>query len=195
MKPMILLIFAGLLFGAGWLQAGEPEARSVMNLEGERLPTEDILGGKATVVVFLGQECPISRRYIPRLNELSTLAHEQGLGFVGVFSDSWATLKSSQTFRDDYEIRFDLILDDRGELASALKPLAKPEVFVLEASDLERIIYRGRIDDRFAAIGRLKQTINHHELFDAIQAAAKNQKPAVAKTQPIGCFFDPWPTS
>ncbi|OUS24240.1 hypothetical protein A9Q99_25235 [Gammaproteobacteria bacterium 45_16_T64] len=142
------------------------------------------------VLIFLGQECAISQRYIPTLNELSTLAKAMEFDFYGVFSDSWATLEKAKQFQQDYEVNFPLILDSAEVIAHQLQPTAKPEAFVFNTKG--ELSYQGRIDDRFADLGKLRQTFSQHNLRDAITAVGNGQQPDIARTKTIGCFYGGW---
>lgn len=142
------------------------------------------------VLIFLGQECAISRRYIPRLNELFEIATNHGLAFIGVFSDSWSTLEKAKSFQQEYQVNFPLIKDLDETIAKRLQPTAKPEAFVLTANG--DIAYQGRIDDRFFALGRLRQVFSQHDLLNAITAVSNGELPMISNTRTIGCFYGSW---
>ena len=161
------------------------QGKKGLDLEDLSLPE-----GQAVALVFLGQECPISRRFIPKLNELAAQSRAMNIHFMGVFSDHWATLASSKDFRDSYEIKFPLLLDEGQSLAKTLQPIAKPEAFVINEDGVQ--VYRGRIDDRFIAIGRLKKVFNQHDLQNAMVAVKENKIPEVTHTKAVGCFYGDW---
>ena len=77
-----------------------------------------------------------------------------------------------------------------GDIASRLKPLVTPEAFVVGAND--RILYRGRIDNRFADIGKLRNKITKFELSETIHRVASQTKLEPTSTQAVGCFFEAW---
>lgn len=189
---VVLLVIGNFTFAAvDQSQTDEVDRllKSADELNGQPLFSEQSLS-KPTVVIFLGQECPISRRFVPRLNELHVMAKAKGIQLIGAFADSWATQESSERFRSDYEIEFPLYLDKEQKLARLLKPKAKPEAFVLGAD--WQLVYRGRIDDRFVAIGRLKSKFDQHDLSNAIDAVARGEAPEVAVTEPVGCLYGEW---
>ncbi len=142
------------------------------------------------VLVFLDTACPISTRYAPYLNELFRQADAAQLDFYGVISDPQVTPQDARQFRDQYQLRYPLLFDSSGDLALTLRPQVVPEVFVIDASD--RLVYRGRIDNRFAAIGKLRQTITAHDLRDAISAVAAGRTPPRHVTPGVGCVFEAW---
>lgn len=142
------------------------------------------------VLVFLDIECPISTRYAPYLNDLFRQASAAKLDFYGVISHPQTTPQEARQFREQYDIRYPLLFDSSGDLALALHPKVAPEVFVIAPSD--RIVYRGRIDNRFAAVGKLRQTITAHDLRDVITTVAAGRRPPVQVTPAVGCIFEAW---
>ena len=70
-----------------------------------------------------------------------------------------------------------------------LRPTVVPEAFVVDAGG--RLCYRGRIDDRFVAVGKPRTKVTHHELRDAI--AALHTGGRAPESQPaVGCIFEAW---
>src|SRR3974390_3040963 len=52
--------------------------------DGKRIGWKDLAGKKATVVVFLSFDCPMSTSYAKDLSELATAYKERGMAFVGL---------------------------------------------------------------------------------------------------------------
>ena len=145
---------------------------------------------RPVVLVFLDIECPVSTRYAPYLNQLFRQAKEAQVDFYGVISNPDVNPQEAGEFREQYEISYPLLFDSSGDLALALRPKVIPEVFVIDPSD--QVVYRGRIDNRFAAIGKLRQTITAHDLKDAIMTVVTGQQPATPTTPAVGCIFEAW---
>ncbi|MEM1448804.1 MAG: redoxin domain-containing protein [Planctomycetota bacterium] len=141
-------------------------------------------------LVFLDPECPIVRRYVPDLDGLARRAADSGVEFYGVLSDPLLTPAEGRAFRDEYEIAFPLLFDSSGDLARQLRPTHVPESYVVRTDD--RLIHRGRIDDRFAAVGKPRARVEHTELSDAIDAAARGDATPATYAPPIGCVFEAW---
>ena len=142
---------------------------------------------KATVLVFLGPECPLCQRYAPTLKTLYA-GRGEGVEFYGVVSGDSHSRKDAAAFAKDYGLSFPLLFDATGELAGRLKPTHVPEAFVLDAE--LAVAYRGRIDDWYEAPGKPRMKVNNHDLRDAIAAVRSGKAPAAAKTTPVGCFFE-----
>ncbi len=172
--------------------AGVQDSR-ITDLDGRvrRPGTEN--GLRPIALVFLDEDCPISNRYLPRLHEIALDASNAGVEFYGVLSDPAVTRAAARSYRDEREIRFPILFDAYGELASRLRPTHVPEAFVIDAED--RVAYRGRIDDRFAAIGRPRAAITSHDLAGAVLAVASGKTPEASSAPPVGCLFEAWKDS
>ncbi len=147
-------------------------------------------GVQAVALVFLGTECPVSRRFAPRLNELAKEAAQRGVGFFGVISDAAVAPAAAREFQHELQLAFPVLYDAAGDLAERLAHERVPEAFVLDAAG--RLAYRGRIDDRFAEPGKLRPRIDSHDLLAALEAVAKGAAVVSARTPAIGCVFESW---
>ena len=161
-----------------------------LDLDGEirRLGDED--GAGPVAIVLLDRHCPISTRYAPELNRFFEKAKQLGVDFYGVISDPASNWDDIRAFRKDYALDFPILLDPSGDIASRLQPVVTPEAFVIDRDD--RMIYRGRIDNRFAAPGSMRRKITSHDLKDFIQAAADLESTKPLSTDAVGCFFSGW---
>lgn len=191
MKSIKTIILLALLLSvplrADAISANDLTALDISN-ENKSVSIAD--GSQATVVIILGAECPISRRMLPRMKELAKISKQKDVAFYGVFSDSWTTLEGAKKFQKEYEVDFPLLLDNSVSIAKHLKSGVKPEAFVFDEKG--ELIYRGRIDNRFVSIGRLRNTFDKHDLLNAITAAAEGVKPEVSETPAIGCVYNDW---
>ncbi len=149
---------------------------------------------RPVALVFLDPICPISQKYAPHLSKVvSGEAARAGVEFCGVISSPHTTARDAEEFVAEFGIDFTVLFDASGELASTLKPTHMPEAFVVGAGG--SLAYRGRIDDRFAAVGKRRADVRSHDLADAIRAVAGGKAPRVARTTPVGCVFEGWPTA
>ncbi|BBM83725.1 redoxin domain-containing protein [Candidatus Uabimicrobium amorphum] len=140
--------------------------------------------------VFLDTGCPISNRYAPQLNSIFDDSRSKGLSFYGIISDPYTSLTESSRFREKYKLRFPILFDSVGDLAEKLQPKTVPEAFVVNKQDI--VAYRGRIDNRFSAVGKRSPKVTSHDLSEAIRSVAKTGMSSVKNTQAIGCIFEAW---
>jgi thiol-disulfide isomerase/thioredoxin len=146
--------------------------------------------GRALAFVILGRDCPISRRMLPRMMELAQEAEERGVDFYGVISDDSTDMAQLRDYLKEYAVEFPVFFDGDTEIAKSLKSAVKPESFVFSKDG--KLLYRGRIDNRFASIGRLRNHFDQHDLLNAIVAAAEEREPDVASAAPVGCVYHRW---
>ncbi len=142
------------------------------------------------VLVFVEPGCPVSCRYAPRLNELYRIAAGEGVEFFGVLSDPGLSWREAGEYRREYALEFPILFDASGDLALRLGPTHVPEAFVVLREDV--LGYRGRIDERFERVDRLRQEFASHDLLEALRAAAARRVHEPARTEPVGCVFEAW---
>ena len=146
---------------------------------------------RVTVFVFLGPECPISQRYVPELNRIAAQHKANPVEFYGVVSGHAAAGTNAAAFVREYAVDFPVLVDEQLELARWLRPTHVPEAYVLKADG--DLMYHGRIDDGYEAIGRQRTVVQHRELRDAIAAVLARRMPPRLFAQPVGCYFEDLP--
>ncbi|MBI3233904.1 MAG: redoxin domain-containing protein [Bacteroidetes bacterium] len=143
---------------------------------------------KASVLIFLSESCPICQKYSPALRKLYKDFSSENIAFYGVFPSMFIVQDSVVTFSKKFNIPFTMLIDSNQEITNILKARITPEVFVL--SEEGKILYKGRIDNMFPAIGRKRFAATSHELQDALSAVISKAAVQVKETEPIGCFIE-----
>lgn len=195
------LIWCALLFPAlaVGLRAGDdtPPASAPSGVKGLRFLDLDgavhRLGGRSddrfSVILFVGNECPISNRSIPKLNRLVEELAGKPVDIFGVVPDAAITRADLVKHRDTYKLAFPVFLDPTQLLQRRLKPTHMPEAFLLDPAGL--VLYRGAIDDGWARIGKPRAQVKERYLARAIEAALAGKPVPEVKTQAIGCALNP----
>lgn len=70
----------------------------------------------------------------------------------------------------------------------ALGASVTPEVVVFNESK-EKILYKGRIDDSYARVGKRKRVTSTSELKEVLEAIKNDQPIQVSNTTAVGCFI------
>lgn len=166
------LLRPGLALLAGLLLAARPAPRP-----------------QPTVYVFLEETCPISQQVTLPLRELHRQYAAQGVRFVGVFPARTATAASLAAFGRTYALPFELRLDPGLALTRRLGATITPEAVVL-AADGRSILYRGRLDDQYTALGERRTVSQHHELAEALADHAAGRPVATPSAPAVGCFIE-----
>jgi peroxiredoxin/mono/diheme cytochrome c family protein len=99
------------------------------------------------VLVFLGADCPISRRYIPTLQNLHAQYQPAGVEFIGVNSNSQDSDAEVVRFATDFQIPFPVVKDPGAAVAAALGVDRTPTAVLIDKNRRRR--YRGRIDNQY----------------------------------------------
>ena len=142
------------------------------------------------VLVFLDTACPVATRYVPVLDQLRSDPRTSDAKLYGVLSNPDISWREAAEFVDDFGIEFPVILDTAGDLARRLNPRVTAESFVVSTAN--RLVYRGRIDDRFVAVGRLRTRITSHDLREVLEALTQGKTPGPYETEATGCFHHVW---
>jgi len=135
--------------------------------------------------VFLAEGCPICQSITPALNKLHTVYSNKNLKIIGLFPSAISSDSSRQAFADKFKIGFQLMNDREGHYVQKFGASITPEVILLDASK-QNIIYRGLIDDSFAAVGKRRKISKNQYLRNAIEKYLTTFESSEF-THPIGC--------
>lgn len=151
-----------------------------------RLPEPD--EAVAVVLLFLGHECPISNGYTPELARIVKAYASKKVAFVAVYADSDVTPDEAAKHAKVFVLPCPSVLDPKLTLATRTGATVKPEAVVL--SPKGEVVYRGRIDDRYIALGEKRAEPTVHDLRNAIDAVLAGKPVPTPRTQAIGCDID-----
>ena len=166
---------------AALCMAGYPDVTDVSGT------TYKMSGRAATVVVFVTVDCPIANQYQAELERQRQQFEPQGVGYFQVHVDPDVTPARARDHAKEYGAGSRLVIDKGHTLVKAFDARLTPEAFVLDRGG--KLVYRGRIDDRYAGLGNQKPTPKSRDLADAVRAVVAGKKPAVAKTAGYGCLI------
>ena len=96
--------------------------------------------------------------------------------------------KEAKKHAKEYKIATPQILDSKQKLAKELKAEMTPEAVVLNGKN--EVVYRGRIDDTYAALGKKRAKPTTYDLKSAIEAVLAGKQPNVKETEAVGCYID-----
>lgn len=139
------------------------------------------------VLVFLSNDCPIANRYVPELRRLRERFGVRGVRFFWVHPAADETPASIRRHADEFRLPGDFLRDPGRVLVRRSRARVTPEAAVFTGDG--RLVYHGRIDDRFVALGRERPEATHRDLADALEAVLSGRSPAVAETPAVGCHI------
>jgi hypothetical protein len=160
---MIGRLFLAVMFAMAPLSAGEP----------------------IRVLVFTTTDCPISNRYAPEINRLAERFSGRAT-FVLVYPVATDSPEVIRGHHKKFGYALESIRDIKHELVKQTGVTVTPEVAVMAGA---RIVYRGRIDDRYIELGKDRLKPTRHDLEDALVAVLANKPVAQKETRAVGCFL------
>jgi len=141
--------------------------------------------GRWFVVVFIGQDCPVSNASIPVLNKLASDFGSRGFSFIGAYVDPTADITALRTHASDYALGFSVADDRSHALTRAAGATYTPEVAVFNAAGSK--LYLGRIDDKVGDNGVSRPAAAHEDLHDVLSAVASGAKGPFEGKPGYGC--------
>lgn len=163
-----------------------PESPRLQDIEGTmHTPLRD---PKTTTQVFVvtSHECPIAKAYAPVLAELALSWQDQDVELFIIQADPDLSADAAKKHAQEYDLPGIVLLDPYHSLIKALGATRTPEAIVRRDG---KIVYCGRIDDQWHALGARAQEASTFDLRDAVTATLANKPVAVAKTSVIGCLL------
>jgi hypothetical protein len=145
-------------------------------------------GARALVFLFTSTDCPISNRYAPEVRRLVERFGPDGIVFRLIYpnpSDGAEAIRDHMT-AFGYAGAVQAFRDPDQSLVQFAGATVTPEAAVYAGG---RIVYRGRIDDRYVDLGRERPAPTVHDLADALAAVTSGQPVLHPVTQAVGCFL------
>ena len=171
-----------------WVTAtiGFAAVSGTLDLEGK--PVDPFApAAKVRVFIFVRRDCPVSNRYAPELKRLSDEFAPRGAVFSIVYADPDETSENIRRHLGQYGFPGAVIRDPTHALARRAKATVSPEAAVFSATG--KLLYHGRIDNRFVELGKAMASPTRHDLEDAIGAALDDKPQPEASAPAIGCYL------
>lgn len=196
MKKVLLSLF--LAIAAMGVQPHVGQAQDRQTVPDNSLTIKDIAGRSqspfkletqmASVLFFTLQDCPISNRYAPEIARIVQDYKTKPVRFFLVYVDPTASAKEIEQHGREYNLSgLTVIQDSKHQLVAATGVSITPEVAVVGAKGA--IVYRGRINNLYEALGKPRRVVTEHELRNGLDAVLQNKKVPVARTSAIGCYI------
>jgi len=193
--PLVALGF--LLFGSGGgadrstnLKAGQAASSTTLaeaiDLAGHSInPFEG--KAKVTVFIFVNPECPISNRYAPEIQRMAKAFEPKDATFWLVYPDPDLSTETIRKHLKEYGYSLRALRDPRHLLVKRSQAKVTPGAAVFRADG--RLVYHGRIDDRFVDFGKERFAPTERDLENAVKACLANKTVSRAVTKAIGCYI------
>jgi peroxiredoxin len=185
MGPLLVLLIGDFLTQPGTRESVTVKDFSLSDGKGKHHRLAEWKKAKAVVLLFLGTECPVSNGYAPEYVRLARLFAPKGVHFYGIHPDPEVSAETAAKHATEYALTFTVLLDPAQMLTKQVGVKVVPEAAVL--SHEGRLLYRGRIDDRYALDGKRREEPKTRDLEIALGAIIAGRAPPVARTEAFGC--------
>jgi hypothetical protein len=148
--------------------------------------------GRASVLIFLTSDCPISNAYAPEIQDVCRASAPKGVDCLLVYEDPGISPAAARAHREAYRYAgLPAAIDTDGAIARTATASVTPEAVLIDAAGATR--YRGRIDNWYADLGRRRPAATVHDLRDAIEALLAGRPIAHPRTDAFGCYINASP--
>jgi ribosomal protein L35AE/L33A len=145
-------------------------------------------GTTAIVFLFTSTDCPISNRYAPEVRRIAETFAAKGVVVRLVYPNPGDEAVAIRAHMSSFSYTgvTSALRDPQHTLVKFAGVKVTPEAAVFAGG---RIVYRGRIDDRFADLGVERPSATKRDLADALTAVIAGQPVTPATTQAVGCYI------
>jgi AhpC/TSA family len=161
------------------------------NLNGTPIDQLAVPGTKAVILFFTATDCPISNRYIPEVQRLQKEFEQQGVTLWYVYPNAGETPFAVRQHEVAYGAEEHVLLDPHHRLVSFARARFTPEAAILVPNGADpqnlRVVYRGRIDNRYIHLGVQRPKATQHDLEEAIADVLQNHTVHQPDGPPVGC--------
>lgn len=168
------------------ISTGTARAQSGVDLEGHAVNPLTANSNKATVLVFVRRDCPVSGRYAPLIQQISKQFGDQA-SFWLVYPDKSDSPQEIRKSVAEYGYHLPVLRDPEHALVKLSRVQITPEVAVFDRD--QRLVYDGRIDDWYIDLSRARPAPTTHELQNAITAAIERTTVAHKEVRGVGCYI------
>ncbi|MBL9126313.1 MAG: hypothetical protein JNL97_01640, partial [Verrucomicrobiales bacterium] len=123
----------------------------------------------------------------PEIRRIALRYEKLGARFWMVHPLGDETPASIREHAAEYSLPGTIVRDPRRSLARVLGITVTPEVAVVDGRG--RLRYRGRIDDRFPALGQKRPRATRHDLTEALDAVLSGKPVTESRTRAVGCIL------
>ena len=143
-------------------------------------------GAKAIVYIFTSTDCHVSNRYAPEVQRIVRTFAPQGVVFRLIYpsrTESEAAIRAHQR-AFAFEGLTEALRDPALALVKFSGATITPEAVVVVNG---AVVYRGRIDDRYVELGRVRPAPTRRDLRDALDAVLAGRPVPAPETKVSGC--------
>jgi hypothetical protein len=146
---------------------------------------------RAVVLTFTVIDCPIVNSYLAELNRIDTEYGPRGVRVILLQVDPALPVDEARKHARQYDLQPPVVFDEHHDWVRKVGAKVTPEVAVI--SPAGEVLYNGRIDDRFAGLGKRREQATSHDLRKALDAILSDRPVDRPRTKAVGCSIPELP--
>jgi len=180
------LLLVGLILG---VLAPEPDTEIRLPAVGGDVVAPLVPGPdkRATVALFVRTDCPISNRYVPEIQRIHETYAGKGVAFWLVYPDPDAKDEAIRAHIEEFGYPMGALRDPEHRLVDHVGAKITPEAALFDAAG--KLVYLGRIDDRYVDFGKARPEPTRRDLSLALDAVLDGRPVERDRARAIGCFI------
>jgi hypothetical protein len=188
-RTVLVCLMALNVIGSLSCRQSPSESGGVTDLSGR--PADPLTGSTNIVVlVFVRPDCPIANRYAPEIRRLHEQFGEPRVSWRMVYPDAETLPEEIKKHMAEYRLPGEPLKDSQHALVRLANARVTPDVAVFQE---KRLVYHGRIDDRYVALGSDRGVATRHELQEVLEAAVAGRPVTTPPVSGIGCTISAVP--
>lgn len=162
-----------------------PDFKLLDAVSGKTLSLNELVSGKATVIMFICNHCPYVKHVNAQLIKVANDYSPRGVSFIAISSnDAVSYPEDSPEKMKEYATRlgypFPYLYDETQEIAKAYDAACTPDLFIFDRK--MTCVYRGQLDDSRPSNGKPVTGADIRNALEAIlngMPVSANQKPSI----------------
>lgn len=144
-------------------------------------------GFKATVLYFVTHDCPISNRYAPEIRRICHDYEPKGVRCLVAYVDPTVGTDEIREHLRQYGGSQPAIHDVDHELVRLADATVTPESALF--NETGELVYLGRIDNLYAALGTPRRRATVSDLRDALDEVLSAKPVSRPRAKAVGCYI------
>jgi len=162
-----------------------PKPIEVRDVHGANVKPMEGGSRKATCLLFISTDCPISNKYAPEFGRIVKQYSPKGVVFYVVYTDAEGKPANAAKHWKDFAYPCPGLFDPKHQLVKKAGATVTPESAVFDSKG--SLVYRGRINDLYMDFGKPRYAPTVHDLKRSLDAVLAGKPVPIKTTKVIGC--------
>lgn len=160
---------------------------ALTGLDGTRHTLGELSGTRAAVLVYVAVDCPIANRCLPDIMALRRALEPRGVRVSLVYPSASESAVQVRRHREEYALEGEAYRDPGFAFARRYGVRFTPEAVATTPDGT--LVYRGRINDQYLALGNGRPAPTRHDLAEALEEFLSGVAPSGRVVPAVGCSF------